>query len=46
MQYSPNNDILSVSLVDGGMLELIRGFGVEVVRPADLVSLLEATLER
>ena len=30
MQYSPNNDIMYVSLVDGGMLELIRSFGVEV----------------
>ncbi|MGC2209214.1 MAG: Xaa-Pro peptidase family protein [Candidatus Korobacteraceae bacterium] len=44
MQYSPNNDIMYVSLVDGGMLELIRGFGVEVVSSADLVSRFEATL--
>ncbi len=44
MQYSPNNDIMYVSLVDGGMLELIRSFGVEVVTSADLVSRFEATL--
>jgi Xaa-Pro aminopeptidase len=44
MQYSPNNDIMYVSLVDGGMLELIRGFGVEVVSSADLVARFEATL--
>jgi Xaa-Pro aminopeptidase len=44
MQYSPNTDIVSISLVDGGMLELIRGFGVQVVSSADLVSRFEATL--
>ncbi len=44
MQYSPNNDIMYISLVDGGMLELIRSFGVEVVSSADLISLFEATL--
>jgi Xaa-Pro aminopeptidase len=44
MQYSPNNDIMYVSLVDGGMLELIRGFGVKVATSADLVSRFEATL--
>jgi Xaa-Pro aminopeptidase len=44
MQYSPNNDIMYVSLVDGGMIELIRGFGVEIGSSADLVSRFEATL--
>jgi Xaa-Pro aminopeptidase len=44
MQYSPNNDIMYVSLVDGGMLELIRSFGVEVGSSANLVSRFEATL--
>lgn len=44
MQYSPNNDIMYVSLVDGGMLELVRSFGVEVVTSADLVSRFEAVL--
>ena len=44
MQYSPNNQIMYVSLVDGGTLELVRGFGVEVVSSADLIALFEATL--
>ncbi len=29
MQYSPNNQIPYISLVDGGMLELVRSFGKE-----------------
>ncbi len=44
MQYSPNNNIMYVSIVDGGMLELIRSFGTEVVTSADLVAMFEATL--
>lgn len=44
MQYSPNNNIMYVSLVDGGTLELLRSFGTEVVSSADLVSMFEATL--
>jgi Xaa-Pro aminopeptidase len=44
MQYSPNNDIMSISLVDAGTIELIRGFGIEVVSSADLVARFEATL--
>jgi len=44
MQYSPNNQIMYISLVDGGMLELVRSFGVEVVSSADLVAQFEATL--
>ena len=44
MQYSPNNNIMYVSLVDGGTLELLRGFGVDVASSADLVSMFEASL--
>lgn len=44
MQYSPNNNIMYVSLVDGGMLELVRSFGVEVVSSANLVAQFEAVL--
>jgi len=44
MQYSANNQIPYISLVDGGMLELIRSFGKEVVSSADLVSRFEAVL--
>ncbi|MEJ2145061.1 MAG: M24 family metallopeptidase [Acidobacteriota bacterium] len=41
MQYSPRNDVPYVSKVDGGMLELIRQSGVEVVTSADLVQQFE-----
>jgi len=44
MQYSPNNQIPHISLVDAGMLELIRGFGKEIVSSANLVARFEATL--
>jgi len=44
MQYSPNNLIFYVSLVDGGTLELIRGLGKNVVSSCDLVAQFEATL--
>ncbi len=44
MQYSPNNIVFTISLVDGGTLELIRGLGKNVVSSGDLVALFEATL--
>jgi Xaa-Pro aminopeptidase len=44
MQYSPNNNIMYVSLVDGGTLELLRSFGTEIVSSADLVTQFEATV--
>jgi Xaa-Pro dipeptidase len=43
MQYSPNNVVFLISLVDGGTLELIRGLGKNVVSSGDLVALFEAT---
>jgi Xaa-Pro dipeptidase len=43
MQYSPNNLVFTVSLVDGGTLELIRGLGKNVVSSCDLVAQFEAT---
>lgn len=43
MQYSPNNLIFYVSLVDGGTLELVRGLGKNVVSSGDLVARFEAT---
>ncbi|PYX30174.1 MAG: hypothetical protein DMG77_10505 [Acidobacteria bacterium] len=43
MQYSPNNIVFTVSLVDGGTVELLRGLGKNVVSSADLVALFEAT---
>jgi Xaa-Pro dipeptidase len=44
MQYSPNNLVFTVSLVDGGTLDLIRGLGKNVVSSGDLVAQFEATL--
>jgi len=44
MQYSPRNAIMYVSLVDAGTVEVLRGFGKEVVSSADLVSRFEAVL--
>jgi Xaa-Pro aminopeptidase len=43
MQYSPNNLVFTMSLVDGGTLELIRGLGKNVVSSGDLVAQFEAT---
>ena len=44
MQYSPNNLVFYVSLVDGGTIELIRGLGKNVLSSGDLVAQFEATL--
>src|SRR6516162_7414015 len=43
MQYSPNQ-IPYISLVDAGMLELVRSFGKEIVSSANLIARFEATL--
>ena len=37
MEYSPNGGLPRMSRVDGGILELVRGLGVEVVPSADTV---------
>lgn len=42
MQYSPDAAIPSVSLVDGGTLDLARAAGATVVSSADLVQVFEA----
>jgi Xaa-Pro aminopeptidase len=44
MQYSPNNLVFIISLVDAGTIELLRSFGKTVVSSADLVSRFEAAL--
>jgi Xaa-Pro aminopeptidase len=44
MQYSPNNLIPYISLVDGGTIELVRGFGKDIVSSGDLVAIFEAAL--
>jgi len=45
MQYSPLNNIPYVSVVDGGTIDLVRSFGVEVVSSADLVQEFEAVID-
>jgi len=42
MQFSPNNLIFNVSLVDAGTVDLVRSLGKNVVSSADLISKLEA----
>src|SRR5919201_437901 len=42
MQYSPNNLIPYISLVDAGTLELVRSFGKNIVSSGDLVARFEA----
>jgi len=44
MQYSPNNDIMYVSMVDAGTVEFLRSLGKQIVSSADLVSQFEAVL--
>ena len=42
MQYSPNNQLPMLSLVDAGTVELVQSFGKRVVTSADLVQRFEA----
>jgi Xaa-Pro aminopeptidase len=44
MQYSPNNAIMYVSMVDAGTIELLRGLGKQIFSSANLVSQFEAVL--
>lgn len=44
MQYSPNNAVFVIGLVDAGTVELLRSFGKEIVSSQDLISHFEATL--
>ncbi|MFZ2021164.1 MAG: M24 family metallopeptidase [Terracidiphilus sp.] len=46
MQYSPNNDIMYVSMVDAGTVEFLRTIGKKIVSSADLVSQFEAVLTK
>ena len=45
MQYSPDDAIPYVSLVDAGMLDLVRGAGATVASSADLVQAFEAVID-
>src|SRR5438445_341125 len=42
MQYSPNNQIPYIGLVDAGTVELLRTFGKEIASSGDLVARFEA----
>ena len=42
MQYSPNNLVPYIGLVDAGTIELVRSFGKEIVSSGDLVARFEA----
>jgi Xaa-Pro dipeptidase len=44
MQYSPDNAIMYVSMVDAGTIEFLRSLGKQIVSSADLVSQFEAVL--
>jgi Xaa-Pro dipeptidase len=44
MQYSPNNAIMYVSMVDAGTVEFLRSLGKEIVSSADMVSQFEAVM--
>jgi Xaa-Pro aminopeptidase len=46
MQYSPNNDIMYVSMVDAGTVEFLRSLGKQIVSSADMVSQFEAVLSK
>ncbi len=43
MQYSPNNSVFTISLVDAGTVDLLRGLGKNIVSSADLVAQFEST---
>ena len=44
MQYSPNNVVFYIGLVDAGTVELVRSFGHEIVSSGNLVAYFEAAL--
>lgn len=44
MQYSPRNAVMYVAMVDAGTIEVLQGFGKQIVSSADLVSRFEAVL--
>ncbi|MBM4394689.1 MAG: M24 family metallopeptidase [Deltaproteobacteria bacterium] len=45
MQYSPDDAIPYVSLVDAGLVDLVRGAGATVASSADLVQQFEAVID-
>jgi len=45
MQYSPNNAIMYVSMVDAGTVDFLRSLGKRIASSADLVAQFEAVLD-
>ncbi len=45
MNYSPNNHIPYISMIDLGTGELIRSFGVEIVSAMDLIQIFEGLVK-
>jgi len=45
MQYSPENNIPYVSIVNAGTIEILRKFGKEIVSSADLVQEFESLID-
>jgi len=45
MQYSPNNFVFTISMVDAGTADMIRGLGKNIVSAADMIAQFEATLD-
>src|SRR3954454_8261527 len=43
MQYWPNNGVFTISLVDAGTVDLLRGMGKNIVSSGDLVAQFEST---
>jgi Xaa-Pro dipeptidase len=43
MEYAPRNGNPYISRVDGGTIELVRSFGVDIVSSGDLIQQFEAT---
>ena len=44
MEYSPKGRLPYIGLVDAGTIELVKGFGIDVVTSADLVAAFQAAL--
>lgn len=42
LEYSPNNDIPTVSKVDGGTIDILRTLGAELYSSADIIQHIEA----
>ena len=46
MQYSPNNFVFTISMVDAGTADMIRGLGKNIVSAADLIAQVRSHAQR